>query len=92
MYVCIHVAISDVYMCSIFLENVAMGMNATQSNTSATFHASKAVDGNTNTFFDQDSCSQTTSMDNPWLEVHLGETYYVYGVFLHNTESADHCE
>ena len=54
--------------------NVAIHKQAVQSTTKYGAVANRAVDGNTYTNFDVDSCTHTISnLDSPWWRVDLGK-------------------
>ncbi|MFG1813418.1 discoidin domain-containing protein [Kribbella sp. NPDC049174] len=52
--------------------NLARGKTATQSSTSGTAVAARAVDGNTNGVFASGSVTQTNTSTQPWWQVDLG--------------------
>ncbi|WP_134130678.1 PKD domain-containing protein [Kribbella pratensis] len=52
--------------------NLARGKTATQSSTSGTAVAARAVDGNTNGVFASGSVTQTNTSIQPWWQVDLG--------------------
>ncbi|XP_002731582.1 uncharacterized protein LOC100377761 [Saccoglossus kowalevskii] len=73
------------------LENVAIGKTATQSSDwSASYPASNAVDGNSNTNWNSGSCTSTNDEQNAWWKVDLGGTYLVHEVIVTNRQ--DCCE
>ncbi|XP_006818584.2 fucolectin-like [Saccoglossus kowalevskii] len=73
------------------LTNVAIGKTATQSSDwSASFPASNAVDGNTNTNWGSGSCTSTQGEEGAWWKVDLGANYLVYVVIVTNRQ--DCCE
>ncbi|XP_006824724.1 uncharacterized protein LOC102801273, partial [Saccoglossus kowalevskii] len=73
------------------LENVAIGKTATQSSDwSASYPASNAVDGNTNTNWNSGSCTSTKDNQNAWWKVDLGGNYLVHEVIV--TNRLDCCE
>ena len=46
--------------------------------------ASRAVDGDSTSDFNKQSCSQTLRSSNPWLVVDLRDVYYVASVTITN--------
>uniref|UniRef100_A0ABM0MTL4 Pentraxin fusion protein-like n=1 Tax=Saccoglossus kowalevskii TaxID=10224 RepID=A0ABM0MTL4_SACKO len=67
------------------LVNVAIGKTATQSSDwSASYPASNAVDGNTNTNWNSGSCTSTKDNQNAWWKVDLGGNYLVHEVIVTN--------
>ena len=70
----------------IISENVALGKKARQ--ISEDLPASHAVDGVTSGKLGQDqSCSKTTIVSDPWFEVDLGDHFYIKRVVLFNRNS-----
>lgn len=59
--------------------NLARGKTATQSSTSGTAVAARAVDGNTNGVFASGSVTQTNTSTQPWWQVDLGSAAAVGG-------------
>jgi len=64
--------------------NIAGGKTATQSSDADAGVASRAVDGDTNGIFSGNSCTHTSTENNPWWEVSLGGVYEVTKVTLFN--------
>ncbi|WP_344149637.1 PKD domain-containing protein [Kribbella yunnanensis] len=62
--------------------NLAQGKTATQSSTSGSAVAARAVDGNTNGVFSSGSVSQTNLSTQPWWQVDLGSAAAVSTVTL----------
>ncbi|TDC35882.1 PKD domain-containing protein [Kribbella albertanoniae] len=62
--------------------NLARGKTATQSSTSGTAVAARAVDGNTNGVFSAGSVTQTNLSTQPWWQVDLGSAAAVSTVTL----------
>ncbi|MFF1822142.1 discoidin domain-containing protein [Kribbella sp. NPDC058245] len=62
--------------------NLARGKTATQSSTSGTAVAARAVDGNTNGVFSGGSVTQTNLSTQPWWQVDLGSAAAVSTVTL----------
>ncbi|TDD58515.1 hypothetical protein E1263_19080 [Kribbella antibiotica] len=62
--------------------NLAQGKTATQSSTSGTAVAARAVDGNTNGVFSAGSVTQTNLSTQPWWQVDLGSAAAVSTVTL----------
>ncbi|MEU8224188.1 discoidin domain-containing protein [Kribbella sp. NPDC048915] len=62
--------------------NLAQGKSATQSSTSGSAVAARAVDGNTNGVFSNGSVSQTNLSVQPWWQVDLGSAAAVSTVTL----------
>jgi hypothetical protein len=67
------------YISEINLINLALGKPATQSSTSHTAPARRAVDGNKNSNFTKYSCTHTYTTTSPWWRVDLQN---VVGIFL----------
>ncbi len=58
--------------------NIALNKSATQSSTSLSASASRAIDGNTNgDFWGANSVTYTNWESNPWLQVDLGSTHNI---------------
>ncbi|MFK4083638.1 PKD domain-containing protein [Kribbella sp. NPDC020789] len=57
---------------TVIAPNLARGKTATQSSTSGTAVAARAVDGNTNGVFANGSVTQTNLSTQPWWQVDLG--------------------
>ena len=66
------------------LENIALGKRVTQSSTAFGGDASRALDGNTNSNYSQQSITHTKFENQPWWEVDLGRTEQVGLVRLYN--------
>lgn len=66
-------------------ENIAWKKQARQSSTEFEGDASRALDGNTNSSYSQQSITHTKFEDQPWWEVDLGRTEQVGLVRLHNS-------
>ncbi|KAL7855504.1 hypothetical protein AOLI_G00191080 [Acnodon oligacanthus] len=67
------------------LSNVALGGYATQSASSYTEHyASRSIDGNKNTDFNDKFCSTTDYADSPWWRVDLLNMYEISSVVITN--------
>jgi hypothetical protein len=64
--------------------NRALGKTATQSSTYATAVAARAVDGNTDGIFGDNSLSSSTSEANAWWQVDLGTSATVDTVVIWN--------
>jgi hypothetical protein len=69
---------------------LARGKTATQSSTEGTADAGRAVDGNTDGVFANNSVASTTEVDepNPWWQVEVGNNSIVNEVVLHNRTDA----
>ena len=65
-------------------ENIAWKKQARQSSTEFGGDASRALDGNTNSSYSQQSITHTKFENQPWWEVDLGRTEQVGLVRLHN--------
>ena len=65
-------------------ENIAWKKQARQSSTEFGGDASRALDGNTNSNYSQQSITHTKFENQPWWEVDLGRTEQVGLVRLHN--------
>ena len=65
-------------------ENIAWKKQARQSSTDFGGDASRALDGNTNSSYSQQSITHTKFENQPWWEVDLGRTEQVGLVRLHN--------
>ena len=65
-------------------ENIAWKKQAKQSSTDFGGDASRALDGNTNSSYSQQSITHTKFETQPWWEVDLGRTEQVGLVRLHN--------
>lgn len=65
-------------------ENIAWKKQAQQSSTEFGGDASRALDGNTNSSYSQQSITHTEFENQPWWEVDLGRTEQVGLVRLHN--------
>lgn len=65
-------------------ENIAWKKQAKQSSTDFGGDASRALDGNTNSSYSQQSITHTKFENQPWWEVDLGRTEQVGLVRLHN--------
>ena len=65
-------------------ENIAWQKQARQSSTDFGGDASRALDGNTNSSYSQQSITHTKFENQPWWEVDLGRTEQVGLVRLHN--------
>ena len=65
-------------------ENIAWKKQAQQSSTDFGGDASRALDGNTNSSYSQQSITHTKFENQPWWEVDLGRTEQVGLVRLHN--------
>jgi len=57
--------------------NIAAGMNTTQASTKGSADSSRAVDGNTQQDFSQNSCTATQAQFNPWWRVDLVNSTYI---------------
>lgn len=66
------------------MENITLGKQVTQSSTAFEGDARRAVDGNTNSSYSQQSITHTKFENQPWWEVDLGRTEQVGLVRLHN--------
>ncbi|MCH6257718.1 discoidin domain-containing protein [Puniceicoccaceae bacterium K14] len=64
--------------------NLALNRNATQSSTSFGGVASRAVDGDTNGIYNQNSVTHTSSEANPWWEVDLGSSSNIGDINIYN--------
>ena len=71
-----------------FEENLANQKNTIQSSTYsdsfATGASSKAVDGNSNTNFNDGSCAHTLDEKQPWWRVDLGNVELVNEIYVVN--------
>lgn len=65
-------------------ENISWKKQAKQSSTDFGGDASRALDGNTNSSYSQQSITHTKFENQPWWEVDLGRTEQVGLVRLHN--------
>ena len=70
-------------------ENVARGGKASQSSTAHGGEASRAIDGNSSGFFNNDGQTHTREESDPWWEVDLGKDYAVDAVRVHNRRDGD---
>uniref|UniRef100_UPI00398EB92A uncharacterized protein isoform X2 n=1 Tax=Pristiophorus japonicus TaxID=55135 RepID=UPI00398EB92A len=70
-------------------DNVALKGTATQSDTSHSAGASRAIDGNADTQWAGNSCTHTPIQNDPWWRVDLKDTYRVSTVNI--TNRADCC-
>ncbi|WP_165547171.1 PKD domain-containing protein [Kribbella sindirgiensis] len=69
--------------------NLARGKTATQSSTSGTAVAARAVDGNTNGVFANGSVTQTNLSTQPWWQVDLGSAAAVSTVTVWSRTDAN---
>jgi len=69
--------------------NLARGKTATQSSTSGTAVAARAVDGNTNGVFASGSVTQTNTSTQPWWQVDLGSAAAVSTVTVWSRTDAN---
>jgi hypothetical protein len=67
----------ETYAASSVKNNLATGKTATQSSTLKNFLASRAIDGNTNTF-------SHTNDGNAWLQIDLEDVYFINCVKILN--------
>ena len=70
-------------------ENIAWKKQARQSSTEFGGDASRALDGNTNSNYSQQSITHTKFENQPWWEVDLGRTEQVGLVRLYNREDGE---
>ena len=64
--------------------NLALNGSASQSSTAYNGVASRAIDGNTNGNYNDDSVTHTNSEANAWWEVDLGTTYAIGDINIFN--------
>ena len=64
--------------------NLALGRAATQSSTYSSAAASRAVDGNTDGVYSNNSVSHTNSEANPWWQVDLGSSQPIETIDVYN--------
>ena len=64
--------------------NLALNGFASQSSTAFNGEASRAIDGNTNGNYNDDSVTHTDSEANAWWEVDLGSTYSIGDINIFN--------
>ena len=69
---------------NIFLLDLAFNQPATQASVFAGGVASRAVDGNKNTNWNQDSCMHTNEQNDPWWRVDLGASLPIAEVVIVN--------
>lgn len=67
-----------------FSENIAKGKQCKASSVSFGGAASRAVDGNTNGAYSNNSCTHTNDENNPWWEVDLGAVYDISRIVIWN--------
>lgn len=65
-------------------QNLALGKPATQSSTQNNATAARAVDGNTDSIYDNNSVTHTTSSAQPWWQVDLGAVRNIKQFFIFN--------
>ena len=70
--------------------NLALVGTATQSSTGWGGVASRAIDGNTDGIYNNNSCTHTTDQPNSWWEVDLGATLPMSRVLLYNRRDCCH--
>ncbi|XP_077989192.1 uncharacterized protein LOC144443540 [Glandiceps talaboti] len=68
------------------LVNVAVGKIASQSSNYNNNNPYRAIDGNTNSNWNGNSCSHTNNNQNAWWQVDLGDSYPVYQVIVYNRQ------
>ena len=68
---------------------MAFNKKAVQSTTYETGEAQRAVDGNTNPIYTQQSCTHTSWEKAPWWYVDIGQYYQVTGVDVYNRKDGD---
>jgi hypothetical protein len=66
------------------ITDLALGKTATESSTAYGGVASRAVDGNTDGVFNDNSVSHTNSELNAWWQVDLGASYNVSSISIYN--------
>jgi YVTN family beta-propeller protein len=64
--------------------NLAKGKSSSQSSTAYSASAGRAVDGNVNGVFNQNSVTHTNSTANAWWQVDLGASYLLSAITLYN--------
>ena len=69
---------------NIFLLDLALNQHATQASVFAGAGASRAVDGNKNTDWNQGSCMHTNEQNDPWWRVDLGASLPIAEVVITN--------
>ncbi|KAJ8252207.1 hypothetical protein COCON_G00215190 [Conger conger] len=67
-------------------ENVALGKKASQSSTSFSGQANRAIDGKHSSWFHMGSCSQTHTEADPWWRVDLLESHNVTSITITNRD------
>ncbi|XP_067673179.1 receptor-type tyrosine-protein phosphatase epsilon-like [Haliotis asinina] len=70
-------------------QNVALNATATQSGTYRKYNASRAVDGNTNTTFNSETCTHAatgSSNTNSWWNVALSKDHKIRYINIYNRE------
>ena len=73
---------------TLIIGNIAQGRPTAQSTTCGGM-SSRAVDGNTNVFYDSQSCTQTEKQDYAWWRVDVGTGYAISKLKI--TNRADCC-
>ena len=66
------------------ISDVALNKYSRQSSIDASGKASRAVDGNSNSKYKQNSCSHTEAEDKAWWEVDFAKIYNITGVEITN--------
>ncbi|XP_020374493.2 fucolectin-like [Rhincodon typus] len=66
--------------------NVALRGNATQSSTNWGGDANKAIDGNRNAFYRNQSCTHTNTDDKPWWSLDLFNAVEVLSIKITNRQ------
>ena len=66
------------------LENIALGKRVSQSSTAYDGFASKAVDGNTNGNFENQSVTHTDFQSKPWWQVDLDSEETIRQIIIYN--------
>lgn len=64
--------------------NIALNKTVSQSSTSSSGVASRAVDGNTSGIWDDGSVTHTNTEDNPYLDIDLGESHTLDSIVIWN--------
>ena len=70
--------------------NIAVNKTAIQSSTAYGGVASRAVDGNTDGDWSQNSVTHTSSTEHPWWQVDLGTTYDVSAIEVWNRTDTEY--
>ena len=81
---------SECPICIVDPINIALNKPARQSSTEYGGTASRAVDGNRNSDYYNESCAGTLYNESPWLIVDLQSTYSVREVVLTSVRDPDY--